>query len=601
MFASRFKRQLRLGLILLWVGMLLGCGSPASTRTHPVTDTPIPAPTDMSITNCGDLQKFFGDGDEGKIETTPTILDDGSQTYGYVKDQLVITGNPNDIGDILSNSAQLTEIGANAAKFQIEIGSGEVIRVYGLASGSDVLAVATAFNDSVEEGQYAVAEPNYILSYPQYAETQGLPGSSGVEGGAGGGFAMGPTPEPTLDLQPFLDQWALNDEVNDAANWEVDAAYLPGSSKMDSGKHVNLLIFDSSPLNTGSYYDGGLCVHALLGGPGEQANLADNHGLFVASLAGATATEGNIHLIQILKATDDGQLLGDLVTLLSAIDIYHQEIGSQRPQGVAHTVINLSLGFKFNPAVQENQAFIESVRKAILWSARAREDEAQEFGDVIETLEPPVYRVSLPVKSLGAYFDMLEKSGYVIVAAAGNDGLELPQTPASFTKVIGVEAVTYKLGGRACFSNRGDISAPGGGPTGSNPPGDDKAATVLTQDVLDNAATLCLAAMHIASCLDQSFCDDGVTGHMWINKQDTFGYWAGTSFATPLVSGVAVSAAEYGISHNHALTPAQVRQAVYCTATAFTSDLWKYDPQSGAESVGMVNPNLVGECVTAVP
>lgn len=587
MFASQFSRRLGLCLILLWAVMLMACDSSASTPTPPVTDTPTLAFTDMSITNCAALQSAFTGGGESNI-------DDGNETYGYVKDQLLITGNPDHIDAVLtSNSAspQLAQIelgAANSGLLAINIGPEGVIRVYELASDSDVLAVATAFNNSVGENQYAVAEPNYILNYPQYAGTGGDPGSPGVEGGAGGGFAMGPPPGPTFDLQPFLDQWAFDN----TADWQkVDGAYLPQSIKMTSGQHVNLLIFDSSPLDTGSYYDNGLCVHALLGGPSARPNPADNHGLFVASLAGATATEGNIHLIQILKATDDGHLLGDLVTLLSVMDIYHQQVGSQRPPGMAHTVINLSLGFEFNPAAGQNAAFIESVHQAI--QRRPPGDElAQEFEDVIRT---PVYRVSLPVVSLGTYFEMLERSGYVIVAAAGNDGLELPQSPASLTKVIGVEAVRYETGERACFSNRGDISAPGGGPRGIEPPGDDDPDTPLTPTDLN-----ALCQVDLASCEDTSFCTDGVTGHMLINGANTLGYWAGTSFATPLVSGVAVSAAEYALSQSYTPTPAQVRQVVYCTATGIDSELWKYDPSAGAESLGLVNPDRVEACVDAV-
>lgn len=600
MFVSRFSRRLGLCLILLWAVMLMACDSSASTPTPPVTDTPTLAFTDMSITNCAALQSAFTGRRESKIDdTTVTVIDDGNETYGYVKDQLLITGNPDHIDAVLtSNSAspQLTKIelgAANSSLLAINIGLEEVIRVYELTSDSNVLAVATAFNNSVGENQYAVAEPNYILGYPQYAGTGGDPGSPGVEGGGGGG-SVALAPPSTFDLQSFLDQWAFDN----TADWhKVDGAYLPQSIKMPSGQHVNLLIFDSSPLDTGSYYNNGLCVHALLGGPGELPDPADNHGLFVASLASATATEGNIHLIQVLKATADGQLWGDLVTLLSVMDIYHNSIGSnkQNPQGVAHTVINLSLGFKFNPALPENAAFIESVRQAIsLGSKSFIVREQPPLAMDREFTGPAPYRVSLPVVSLGTYFEMLEKSGYVIVAAAGNDGLELPQSPASLTKVIGVEAVTYKTGERACFSNRGDISAPGGGPL-IKPPGDDDPDTPLTPTDLN-----ALCQVDLASCEDTSFCADGVTGHMLIEGANTLGYWAGTSFATPLVSGVAVSAAEYALSQGYALTPAQVRQAVYCTATGVNSDLWKQDPESGAESVGTVNPDLVGDCVEAV-
>lgn len=86
--------------------------------------------------------------------------------------------------------------------------------------------------------------------------------------------------------------------------------------------------------------------------------------------------------------------------------------------------------------------------------------------------------------------------GLVIVAAAGNDswGLESPapaQIPARYGFVIGAEASAY-YDARACFSNAGHVAAPGCG---------------------------VIAAVSM--------------------PPDGYGYWSGTSFATPLVAGVA--------------------------------------------------------------
>jgi subtilisin family serine protease len=97
--------------------------------------------------------------------------------------------------------------------------------------------------------------------------------------------------------------------------------------------------------------------------------------------------------------------------------------------------------------------------------------------------------------------------GILVAAAAGNDSWALPisqlkpaQLPARDELVVGVQASNIG-GGRACFSNRGDIAAPGCG-------------------------LLSLAIPH--------------------PPKNPFGYvyWAGTSFAAALVSGLAALLSE---------------------------------------------------------
>ncbi len=90
----------------------------------------------------------------------------------------------------------------------------------------------------------------------------------------------------------------------------------------------------------------------------------------------------------------------------------------------------------------------------------------------------------------------LQKSGHLLVAAAGNNGLDRPFWPAAFAGVIAVAATTAD-GERAPFSNYGDwvdVSAPG---------------------------------VDISSCYVEHFHNQSLTG--WAS-------WSGTSFATPQVA-----------------------------------------------------------------
>jgi len=125
--------------------------------------------------------------------------------------------------------------------------------------------------------------------------------------------------------------------------------------------------------------------------------------------------------------------------------------------------------------------------------------------------------------------------GAVVVVAAGNENDSAANhTPASCSGVITV-AATNKSGRRSWYSNYGalvEIAAPGGSADGSD-------SNILS--TLNNGATTPNSA-----------------GYIYSN-------YAGTSMATPHVSGVA----SLMLSVNPALTPAQVLSKLQTTARAF--------------------------------
>jgi subtilisin family serine protease len=150
----------------------------------------------------------------------------------------------------------------------------------------------------------------------------------------------------------------------------------------------------------------------------------------------------------------------------------------------------------------------------------------------------------------------------MVVAAAGNnsanlDSPEPANLPANWPSVFGVAAST-QTNGRSCFSNRGNIAAPGGnGRAGGH------------------GEKQCVPANSSCSGPD---CQYSVIGPiMKTNKNTGFIYWSGSSFAAPMVAGLAALVMERG---GGGLLPGDVRRIIECAATKVG------DPDLGA---GIIN------------
>ncbi len=139
--------------------------------------------------------------------------------------------------------------------------------------------------------------------------------------------------------------------------------------------------------------------------------------------------------------------------------------------------------------------------------------------------------------------------GIVVVAASGNHSANMLQPeaanlPANWSSAIGVAGSTQG-NGRSCFSNQGDLAAPAGdGQKGRH-------------------KSRCEPANHL--------CQDGNCPHAVIGpvKKDNlnpkgFVYWSGTSFATPMVSGLAALVVERGRGQ---LSPYDVYRIIRCGGT----------------------------------
>jgi hypothetical protein len=222
-----------------------------------------------------------------------------------------------------------------------------------------------------------------------------------------------------------------------------------------------------------------------------------NHGLFVAGLAHVVAPESEIHLIRVLE--DDG--CGGLYSIAKSI----LEWQESAPQGadVTDTVINLSLGVHRPPC--------PGGFGLPLWCPRDLTTKPADKGtEPADEGAGPSGAVCL-LKRVEA---LVQDRGAVVVAAAGNDSYQdvgvalLAEMPAGHPDVIGVAAST-RDGERACFSNRGDVAAPGG----------DGEGTCVVPNCAGDHDPRCLISL--------------------VNEsQPGYRYWVGTSFATPLVSGL---------------------------------------------------------------
>ncbi|HZD10863.1 MAG TPA: S8/S53 family peptidase [Candidatus Binatia bacterium] len=409
-----------------------------------------------------------------------------------------------------------------------------------------IAAIVESRQGDLEFG--VVAEPNYVTGFEISGDPWGVEGSPwGVEGSSNAGSGTANTSYAS-DL--FWTQWAL--QPLPGINLLAPGA-LPMARALESdGNGVQVAVFDSSPFDDEGGYQfvdwGPPEVNPLTltvshpvtlpisefdsARPEEEKGRLADHGLFVSGLVYAVAPASDIHLIRILN--DDGQ--GTLQAFIEALNIYMRErLGDQG--SLQNTVINLSLG----TAEPDNEELPQEARDAI-------ESMLKSSGlTSIATGGTPVFSLEIPMIIANRY-------GATIVAASGNDSAEasvaLPaQLPAAYPLVVGVEAGN-KVPRRSCYSNEGDLLAPGGG-GGSGERG---------EGTPESDGKGCLPTHMMCEKAD---CRYGVISYA-LKTTRGFAFWVGTSFATPLVSGLAADV----IQGNTAFSPGDVQAALLCSAAS---------------------------------
>jgi hypothetical protein len=260
-----------------------------------------------------------------------------------------------------------------------------------------------------------------------------------------------------------------------------------------------------------------------------------NHGFFIAGLLHTVAPHSQLRLVRVLQ--NDNR--GDLFTLMKAVFNFLKENQAQPPTG---QVINLSLGVR---------------------------------------LPPQEARFGLPAEILSLQYLMNAARclGAVVVAAAGNDSAKVtlplsPNLPAGWPTDLGV-AATNPENQRACFSNQGRLAAPGGDGRGGKEAGD--GCKPRNTDCQDGSCPMAV----VGPILQPPYDDDNNNGYI---------FWSGSSFSTPLVSGLAALVMH---AASGKLSADEVEQRILCGCTPTA------DPYLGSGVINIRRTLL--ECMPAKP
>jgi subtilisin family serine protease len=398
-------------------------------------------------------------------------------------------------------------------------------RLYNFSGANVISALTNVYSVAIDNDLPVFAEPDYIMS----------PRPHGSFGSPSGG-------PPAPEAQGFFDQWAFSS--------------IGGISELGGGRPGSpVAVFDTSPFATAGEWtisrpghEFQLCAldvptafmarwqsgrHTSGGLIDTQVEATIEHGLFVSGLANAVSPNSPVTLVRVL----DDIAYGDMQSLLVGLELYRRSANPGQ-------VINLSLGVHTDDPplhtlffeLKDNETRWHELYETIWDFVQAKHMELLGFA-----IDSPPYEGG-PVIALRSLIRSIAAKN-IVVAAAGNDAggsASRPPShfPAFWDEVISVGA-TNKVNGWPCYSNLGEVLAPGGdgGQAAAGQP-----ACPPRQDI----------------CLD-SECEFGLVGPVTTWRSTTgYAYWSGTSFATPLVSGLAALL----LGECPGLTPSQVAQAI---------------------------------------
>ncbi len=516
----------------------------------------------------------------------------------YIQDQVVVTGPEARVNAVMSNLpgiasspirvlrlADILPPGGSCAGLPPDL----LISLYQLTGASpDVARAIAQIRQAAGVAADVIGEPNYIAGHPWSPE--GSPWSPEGSPWEPEGSPWSPEGSPWspegsgLDILTFFQRLLGRKKTAQAAHpdwfmqqWAWRVIGLPVAQVGQpyplpvTGSGVRVGIFDTSPyfpaLAEGQSADKNVTLAQIPGAetlhvshPRFYAHLApstrplpdvSNHGYYVAGLIHALAPAAQLHLLRVLASDDRG----DTFSLVAAIFDF---LSLDNVSGVIPpTVINLSLGIRVPP-------------------------EEAGFG------------LPADVLSLGYILRAARCLGAVTLAAAGNDSAgqsapEVQNIPASWNAALGVAAVNPQLE-RSCFSNRGEIAAPGGDGRLARQAGALKPGESASGGLTNNANSSGAGCQPRSSACSGPDCPYSVIGPVLDPSTPAAGYifWTGTSFATPMVSGLAALVVEYG---RGLLPPEMVEQILICGATKTS------DPALGA---GVINVRSTLACAQKI-
>lgn len=375
----------------------------------------------------------------------------------------------------------------------------------------------------------AAALPNFLTMAAQNGYTGGGSGSS---------------PEP---IDPSLGQ----DHTFGRFSFPKDAALdaLVAAQRKASPQHhpVTVAILDSWPAKapTGASW---LVDQVLPSGMNYQIKLEHlphspiaDHGLFVAGIINDIAPAARLHAIRVL----DDYCVGTWSDL--------QEGLAKLQSLEGHLVVNLSLGFlptedlqqmerEFAPALELGKVFF--AQPGVATDATAREGERHLFRAIM----------------YATFAALTTRDKTLLIASVGNDARPHearpdPEFPARYDSLLSVAAIDAAEMASA-FSNRGDI-----------------ANTPLNGIAVLGGNTVAIGSTTIATIPGSVKKKDAVVGLYSAAfpgyHRAGWAYWAGTSFAAPIISGLAAN-----IWANDPLqTAAEVKQTILDHGQGAVADL----------------------------
>ena len=331
------------------------------------------------------------------------------------------------------------------------------------------------------------------------------------------GSPSGPSGDLT-DVDQYWNQWAFSQasitpsirgSANPASVVILDTSPLDGpSSPIDPPTLYSLSALGDLSVPT----LGDITKFAQGGGTHQQ------HGVAVAGLVRAASPASTLYLVRVL----DGEARGDMLSLLSGLAwvINNRSDPNLTNLGLnlSQVVINMSLGFRPENA---SGAFVLPL------DTEASQFLATRLSDP-SCLEPDTtnQNATVPVMALCYLLDVTTDQGAVLVAAAGNGSAKFASplgmnAPARWGDVIGV-AASNTSGDLSCYSNQGEVSAPGG-------------------EFLD-ANGSCAPSCTGDSCIVVPQVEKDAGGHLLT----VYRFWVGSSFAAPIVSGMVACLLESG-------------------------------------------------------
>ncbi len=391
------------------------------------------------------------------------------------------------------------------------------------------------------------AELNYVTGFPGVSGNPWSIGGSpwGVDANpwsiGGSPWSIGGSPIQGTDAEKL----ALTQSIAEGAFWRQWAFQGRGISLYEptfqrslpasaDGSGTRVVLFDTVPYTTAGTHNEtrqrlsvNLCVHFVplpaIDTENDKTGYLRDHGLFGAGLTFAAAPQTELHLVRVL----DDNAVGDLYSLAAGIDGSNQSLLPQNAGTLRRIVYNFSLGLK--PIGAELPVDIRTLLLDLVNAMPIEERPELVDGLPLTTLEIP----------LRTAFNL----GGIVIASAGNDSADLetpaPQNiPAAYSFVLGVQSSNMAQR-QSCYSNTGEVGAPGGD---------------------GGIAPDCKPQLEL--CHADEACDYGLVSLVSV-KSSTVGwaYWVGSSFAAPMVSGVAADALEAGVTYDKVISQLEASAA----------------------------------------